>query len=58
MLGYNPNITWETIDENPDRPWYYLTLCCNPMNGPHTPKARMQARARAIRNELGEICLF
>ncbi len=28
-ISYNPNITWEIIQENPDKPWNYFELSKN-----------------------------
>jgi hypothetical protein len=32
MLSLNPNITWEIIQSNPDKPWNYNWLSCNTMD--------------------------
>ena len=29
-LSCNPNITWEIVKENPDKPWNYQNLLKNP----------------------------
>jgi hypothetical protein len=30
MLSKNPNITWEIVQANPDKPWYFGWLSRNP----------------------------
>jgi hypothetical protein len=30
MLSKNPNITWEIVRDNPDKPWDYKWLSSNP----------------------------
>lgn len=30
ILSLNPNITWETVRDNPDKPWDYYCLSLNP----------------------------
>jgi len=44
ILSLNPNITWEIVRDNPDKPWDYYCLSLNPnitmetvKNNPHRP---------------------
>ncbi len=42
-INYNPNITWEIVQNNPDKPWNYFWLSLNTME---------KAKNNYIRKEL------